>query len=405
MRRVVVTGLGCVTAIGNTVEEFWSNLVTGICGIDIITLFDTTDYRTHIGAEVKNFHPEEFIPRRLLRRTSRTDQMAIIATHEAILDAGIDLSREDTDKIGVVMGGGSGGMLMAEDFYYHYLKGNRKEAKPSLLIPQPSNTATDYIGMEFGLRGPRTTITTACSSSATSIGLAYDMIRRQEADVIITGGSDAICRLTYSGFNSMRSVDKDRCRPFDASRKGLSLGEGAGILILEEMTRALMRNTRIYAEFAGYGVSCDAYHMTAPDPGGKGAARAILSAIMDSGIRIENVDYMNAHGTATQFNDLAETQAIKLVFGERAYKIPVSSIKSMVGHCLGAAGGIEAVATVLTIVNGIIPPTINYEHPDSECDLDYVPNKARKMEVNIALSNSFAFGGNNTSIVFKKYGK
>lgn len=403
MRRVVVTGLGCVTAIGNTVEEFWNNLVIGICGIDLITLFDTTDYRTHIGAEIKDFHPEKFIPRRLLRRTSRTDQMAIITAHEAILDAGIDFSREDTEKIGVVMGGGSGGMLMAEDFYHHYLKGNKKEAKASLLIPHPPNTPTDYIGMEFGLRGPRTTITTACSSSATSIGLAYDMIRRSEADIIITGGSDAICRLTYAGFNSMRSVDKDRCRPFDVSRKGLSLGEGAGILILEEMKRALERNARIYGEFIGYGVSCDAYHMTAPDPGGKGAARAILSAIMNSGIRIEDVDYINAHGTATPFNDLAETQAIKLVFGERAYKIPVSSIKSMVGHCLGAAGGIEAVATLLTISNGIIPPTINYEHPDPECDLDYVPNKARKMDVNIALSNSFAFGGNNTCIVFKKY--
>lgn len=403
MNRVVITGLGAVCAIGKNKEEYWKNLIEGKCGINKIALFDTKEHRTQTGAQVKNFHPEKYISSKKLKRMSRTDRMGIIAAQEAIGDSEIDLEKESKEKIGVLLGAGAGGMFEAEEYHRALLTKEPKKARPSLLISHPPCVTTDYIAKEFGLRGPRSTIVTACSSSATSIGYAADLVKDGKATIMITGGSDALCQLTYSGFNSMRVVDKDRCRPFDKNRTGLSLGESAGILILEELEHAKNRGAKIYCEFLGYGLSGDAYHMTTPHPKGKGAIRAIREALRDAGVKPEDVNYINAHGTATPFNDETETRAIKEVFKERAYQIPVSSTKSMVGHCLGAAGGIEAVAVSLAIRNNMIPPTTNYETNDPQCDLDYVPGKARKKEINIALSNSFAFGGNNTVLVFGKY--
>ncbi|MBU4310759.1 beta-ketoacyl-ACP synthase II [bacterium] len=405
MNRVVITGLGAVCAIGKNKEEYWKNLIEGKCGINKIALFDTKEHRTQTGAQVKDFHPEKYISSKKLKRMSRTDRMGIIAAQEAIGDSEIDLEKESKEKIGVLLGAGAGGMFEAEEYHRALLTKEPKKARPSLLISHPPCVTTDYIAKEFGLRGPRSTIVTACSSSATSIGYAADLVKDGKATIMITGGSDALCQLTYSGFNSMRVVDKDRCRPFDKNRTGLSLGESAGILILEELEHAKNRGAKIYCEFLGYGLSGDAYHMTTPHPKGKGAIRAIREALRDAGVKPEDVNYINAHGTATPFNDETETRAIKEVFKERAYQIPVSSTKSMVGHCLGAAGGIEAVAVSLAIRNDMIPPTANYENKDPQCDLDYVPNKARRKEIRVALSNSFAFGGNNTVLVFGKYEK
>ncbi|MCK4648220.1 beta-ketoacyl-ACP synthase II [bacterium] len=402
-KRVVVTGLGAVCAIGKNKDEYWKSLLDGKCGIDKIDLFDTKEHRTQTGAQVKDFHPEKYISSKKLKRMSRTDRLGIIAAQEAIRDSGLDLEKENKEKIGVLLGAGAGGMFEAEEYHRALLIKSRSKAKPSLLISHPPCVTTDYIAKEFGLRGPRSTIVTACSSSATSIGYAADLIRNGKADIMVTGGSDALCQLTYSGFNSMRVVDKDRCRPFDKNRTGLSLGESAGILILEELEYAKNRGAKIYCEFLGYGLSGDAYHMTRPHQEARGAIQALREALRDVGIKPEEVDYINAHGTATPFNDETETLAIKEVFGERAYKIPVSSTKSMVGHCLGAAGGIEAVATALAITNNMIPPTANYEIRDPQCDLDYVPDKARKKEIGVAFSNSFAFGGNNTVLALGKY--
>ena len=402
-RRVIISGLGAVCAIGKNKDEYWKSLLNGKCGIDKIDLFDTKEHRTQTGAQVKNFHPEKYISSNKLKRMSRTDRLGIIAAQEAIRDSGLDLEKENKDKIGVLLGAGAGGMFEAEEYHRALLTKGPKKARPSLLISHPPCVTTDYIAEEFGLRGPRSTIVTACSSSATSIGYAADLVKDGKATIMVTGGSYALCHLTYSGFNSMRVVDKEICRPFDKNRTGLSLGESAGILILEELEHAKKRGAKIYCEFLGYGLSGDAYHMTAPHPKARGAIQAIREALRDAGIKPKDVGYINAHGTATPFNDEIETLAIKEVFGERAYKIPVSSTKSMVGHCLGAAGGIEAVAVSLAIRNSMILPTANYETKDPQCDLDYVPGKARKQEINTALSNSFAFGGNNTVLAFGKY--
>lgn len=400
-RKVVITGIGVISALGSNKDEFWEGLINGRCGITEIDLFDVTNYRTRTGAQIKGFNPEKHFDKKHLKRMSRCDQIGVVAAREAIKDSGLDLDKADRKRIGVVLGAGAGGMLSVEKYRKALYEGKRPQ--PSLLIPYSTSVTTDYIALEFGFNGPRGTIATACSSSSTSIGYAMDMIRHNEAEIVITGGSDAMCTLTYAGFNSLRAVDPDRCRPFDKNRKGLSLGEAAAILILEDINHAKKRGAKIYAEMAGYGIACDAHHMTAPESSGEGAARTIMSALSDAGISPSDVDYINAHGTATYHNDIAETKAIKTVFGEYAYKIPVSSIKSMIGHCLGAAGGIEAAATALTIYNGIIPPTINYSTPDPNCDLDYVPNTAREKDVNIAISNSLAFGGNNTTIVMKRY--
>ncbi len=396
-RRVAVTGLGAVTAIGSNVAEFWTNLTAGACGIRPLSLFDASGYRTQTAAEVSEI-PDGFLSPAERRRMSRADRMGIAAAAEATAAAGLDLSREDPTRVGVILGGGTSGLLDSETFYDLHLRG--RKGRPSRVLNHLPDAITDRVAQRWGLQGIKSTITTACSSSANAMGYAFDAIAAGLADVVLTGGSDVLARLTYGGFNSLRSVDPDPCRPFDRERRGLSIGEAAGILIFEEAEHAKRRGAPVAAEFLGYGVTADAFHMTAPDPSGAAGGRAIRAALECAQINPDQVDYVNAHGTATPQNDSAETAALKAALGPRAWRIPVSSIKSMIGHCLCASGAIEAVATVLTVREGVVPPTIHYENPDPACDLDYVPNRSREHQVRIALSNSFAFGGNSTVVAF-----
>jgi 3-oxoacyl-[acyl-carrier-protein] synthase II len=398
-RRVVVTGLGAVTAIGTSVPEFWKNLIAGVCGIRPLSLFDASTYRTQTAAEVREI-PDGALSSAEKRRMSRADRMGIAAASEAIASAGLDLSREDPTRVGVILGGGTSGLLDSEEFFARHLQG--RKARPSRVLNHLPDAITDRVAQHWNLEGIKSTITTACSSSANAMGYAFDVISSGLADVVLTGGSDVLARLTYGGFNSLRSVDPEACRPFDRERRGLSIGEAAGILVFEEEQRARRRGAPIVAEFLGYGVTSDAYHMTAPDPSGAAGGRTVRAALASAGIDAAQVDYVNAHGTATPQNDSAETAALKAGLGERARRIPVSSIKSMIGHCLCASGAIEAVATALTIRDRTVPPTIHYENPDPACDLDYVPNAAREADVRVALSNSFAFGGNSTVIVLAR---
>jgi 3-oxoacyl-[acyl-carrier-protein] synthase II len=399
-RRVVVTGLGAVSSIGSSVSEFWPNLLAGVCGIRPVSLFDASTYRTQTAAEVSDI-PDGFLTPAEKRRMSRADRMGLVAATEAVSQSGLDLAREDPTRIGVILGGGTSGLLDSEAVYEVWLNGGK--GRPSRVLNHLPDAITDRVAQRFGLEGLKSTITTACSSAANAMGYAYDAIVAGLADAVVTGGSDVLARLTYGGFNSLRSVDPDPCRPFDRERRGLSIGEAAGILLFEEEERARRRGAPILGEFLGYGVTSDAFHMTAPDPSGTAGARTIRAALDAAGRNAADVDYVNAHGTATPQNDSAETAAIKVALGERAMKIPVSSIKSMIGHCLCASGAIEAVATVMTVREGRIPPTIHYENPDPACDLDYVPNEARELPVALALSNSFAFGGNSSVVVISRY--
>jgi len=401
-KRVVITGLGVVSAVGDNIPEFWNSLVEGKDGTKEITVFDPSPYRTKMAAEVSDFEPGAHFSKKEIRRLSRCDQFGIVAFREAWRSARFDQASLDKEKVGVVLGAGSGGILSVEKYFRDFYQG-LKRPSPSLLISYSLATTTDHIAIESGLKGPRTTTATVCSSSSASIGVAYEMIQMGLADVMVTGGSDSLCEVSYSGFGSLKLIDPESCKPFDKRRQGLVIGEGAGILILEELDHALRRGASIRSELLGYGICADAYHLTAPEPNGEGVERVIRIALDHAGITPEEVDTINAHGTATPFNDIAETRGIKRVFGERAKEIPISGIKSMVGHCLGSAGGIEAVATVLTLENGIIPPTIHYQVPDPLCDLNYTPNQSIKRDVQVALSNSFAFGGNNVCLVFGKY--
>ncbi|HEY1251362.1 MAG TPA: beta-ketoacyl-[acyl-carrier-protein] synthase family protein [Thermoanaerobaculia bacterium] len=399
-RRVVITGLGAVTSIGASLAEFWKNLLAGTCGIGPFSLFDASTYRTQTAAQVPEI-PDGFLTPAERRRMSRADRMGVAAAREALGGAGLDVAREDPTRIGVILGGGTSGLIDSEAFFQRHLAG--RKARPSKVLNHLPDSITDRVAQRFGLEGIKSTITTACSSSANAMGYAFDAIAAGLADVVVTGGSDVLARLTYGGFNSLRSVDPDPCRPFDRERRGLSIGEAAGILVFEEEERARRRGAPVVAEFRGYGVTSDAFHMTAPDPSGVAGGRTVRAALADAGVEPEEVDYVNAHGTATPQNDSAETAALKAALGERAARIPVSSIKSMIGHCLCASGAIEAVATALTVRDGKVPPTIHYENPDPACDLDYVPNEARDAEVRVALSNSFAFGGNSSVVVLSRY--
>jgi 3-oxoacyl-[acyl-carrier-protein] synthase II len=401
-KRVVVTGVGVVSAVGNSVPEFWNSLVGGRDGGKEITAFDASPYRTRLAAEVSGLDPEAHFSRRELRRLSRCDQFGLVAFREAWRFSRLDQDLIDKEGAGIILGAGSGGILSVEKYFREFYLGKGR-LSPSLLISYSLATTTDLMAIESGLKGPRSTTATVCSSSSASIGVAYDMIQMGLADVMVTGGSDSICEVSFSGFSSLKLIDPESCKPFDKRRQGLTIGEGAGILILEELEHALTRGAPVLAEFLGYGICADAYHLTAPEPNGEGVERVIRAALSHAGVSPEEVDTINAHGTATPFNDIAETRGIKRVFGERAKTIPISGIKSMVGHCLGSAGGIEAVATVLTIKNGVIPPTIHYEVPDPHCDLYYTPNHSIKKDVQVAISNSFAFGGNNCCLVFGNY--
>jgi 3-oxoacyl-[acyl-carrier-protein] synthase II len=397
-RRVVVTGLGAVTSLGKDLASTWEGLVEGRSGIGPITLFDASAFRTKLAAEIKALPGG--IEASLRRRLSRTDVIGLAAAAEALLDAGLDPDREDPTRIGVVLGAGVSGLLDSENYFRDLLAKGPRGARPTRVLNHPPDQTTDRIAERWGLRGPRSTITTACSSSATALGYAADLIRHGYCDVVVTGGADTFARLTHGGFNALRSVDPDACRPFDRRRKGLTIGEAAGLLVFEEEEHAKRRGARLRARFLGYAVTSDAHHMTQPEPTGEAGARTLAACLAAARLNPGDVDYVNAHGTATPQNDSAETAAIKRALGARAYEIPVSSIKSMLGHCLCSAGAIEAVATVRTIEAGVVPPTINWAERDPECDLDIVPNVAREMRVRAALSNSFAFGGNSTVVAF-----
>jgi 3-oxoacyl-[acyl-carrier-protein] synthase II len=401
-KRVVITGLGVVSAVGNSVPEFWNSLIEGRDGTREITVFDPSPYRIKIAAEVSGLDPEGHFTKKEIRRLSRCDQFGLVAFREAWHSSRLDQDPVDKSRVGVVLGAGSGGILSVEKYFREFYLGSKRPS-PSLLISYSLATTTDHIAVESELKGPRSTTATVCSSSSASLGVAYEMIQVGLADVMVSGGSDSLCEVSFSGFSSLKLVDPESCKPFDKRRQGLIIGEGAGILILEELEHARKRKAPVYSEFLGYGICADAYHLTSPEPNGEGVERVIRMAMTHAGISPEEVDTINAHGTATPFNDIAETRGIKKVFGERAKKIPISGIKSMVGHCLGSAGGIEAVATVLTLKDGVIPPTVHYEVPDPLCDLNYTPNQSLRKDVRVAISNSFAFGGNNVCLVFKKF--
>jgi 3-oxoacyl-[acyl-carrier-protein] synthase II len=405
LKRVVVTGLGTVNATARSASEFHRALRAGRCGIGPVSVFDPSDFRTQTGGEIHGFNAREMLPRSIsLKRLSRSDAMAMVAAIEALNDAGLfPLSDRLRSEVGVVIGGGAGGMLECEAVYRDYLLVTGKSPAYSAFASFGCASSADQIAIQLRLMGPKTTFMTACSSGATAIGYARDLVQTGVATAIICGGTEPLCRITYSAFNSLQAVDPEHCKPFDKNRQGLSLGEGSGVMILEELVHAQQRGARIYGEVLGYGVSCDAHHMTSPDPEGGGAVLAMGRALEDAGVGPEAVDYINAHGTGTPANDKIETKAIKHLFGELAYQIPVSSSKSMTGHTLGAAGAIEGVVSVLALHHGFIPPTIHCMTPDPECDLDYVTEGTRAAALKVVLSNSFAFGGNNTALVFGKF--
>jgi 3-oxoacyl-[acyl-carrier-protein] synthase II len=373
-------------------------LKEGRTGIGPITLFDTSKYPCKIGAEIKDYQPEGFFKKKELKKLSRTDQFGLIAAEEAVKASGIHSYL--SEEVGVCLGAGAGGMFEAETYHREILVKGR--SKPSLIWPFIPSYTTDRVAERFEFSGPKFTVTTACSSSATAIGYGADLIRSGKSRAVVCGGSEALSELTFGGFNSLKATDPSPCKPFDRKRAGMSLGEGAGILILEDFGEAIKRGTTIYAEFLGYGIGGEAYHITAPEPSGMREARIIREAMEESRILPTEVDYINAHGTGTPLNDKVETLSIKNVFGERAHSIPVSSIKSSVGHCLGSAGAIEAIASVLSIIYQFIPPTLTHREGDEDCDLDYVPGKSREAQVEVVLSNSFAFGGNCTTLLFGK---
>lgn len=398
-KRVVITGIGVFCSIGKNAEEFLQSLKNGQSGIGPITLFDTSKYPCKIGAEIRDYQPEESFAKKELKKLSRADQFGLIASEEAVKASGI--RSYPSEEVGVCLGAGAGGMFEAETYHREVLiKG---KSKPSLLWPFIPSYTTDRVAERFGFSGPKFTVTTACSSSATAIGYAADLIRSGKSKAVLCGGSEALSELTFGGFNSLKAMDPFPCKPFDRKRTGMSLGEGAGILILEDFDEAEKRGAKILAEFLGYGIGGEAYHITAPEPTGTNEARIMKEALEESGLASTDVDYINAHGTGTPLNDKVETLSIKNVFGERATSIPISSIKSSVGHCLGAAGAMEAIASILSIVYQFIPPTLNHQEGDEDCDLDYIPGKAREKEVKVVLSNSFAFGGNCTTLILGKY--
>lgn len=409
-RRVVVTGLGTVNPIGKDVETFWRAAQAGTSGVGRITAFDASGLKVSIAAEVPDFDPEEYIERKEARRLDRYDQLFWASTHQALADAGISYEPDDPAALraGVVVGCGIGGMISFQDGIDTMRQRGHDRVSPLAITQIISNMAAGLVSIRYNLLGPNTCVVTACAASANAIGDAAEIIKRGAADVMVAGGGEApVCEFAIAGFSQARALStrndepQRASRPFDAGRDGFVMGEGAATLILEEREHALRRGAKIYGEVAGYGMSADGYHITLPRPGGGGAARAMQLALDDAGVVAGDIDYINAHGTSTQANDSTETAAIKTVFGDDAYRVPVSSTKSMTGHLLGGAGALEALVCLLAIRDGVIPPTINYETPDPECDLDYVPNVARKVPVRTAMSNSFGFGGHNVSLVFR----
>jgi len=409
-RRVVVTGVGMISPLGLDVQSSWKAILEGKSGVGHITHFDATGYPVRIAAEVKGFEPTKYIEQKEVKKMDRFIHFAIAATEMALADSGLKVTPDNSERIGIVIGSGMGGLPAIEYYHRMLLEKGWKRVSPFFIPMVIINLAAGQISIRFGIKGPNLAVTTACATGNHSIGEAFRMIQYGDADVMIAGGAEAVITpMAVSGFAIMRALStrndepEKASRPFDIDRDGFVIGEGSGILILEELEHALKRGAKIYAELVGYGMSSDAYHITAPAPEGEGGARCMKMALNDAGVKPELIDYINAHGTSTKYGDELETQAIKTVFGEHAYKLCVSSTKSMTGHLLGAAGGVEAIFTVLSIYEDIIPPTINLDNPDPECDLDYVPYKPRKKEVNYAMTNSFGFGGANASLVFRKF--
>jgi 3-oxoacyl-[acyl-carrier-protein] synthase II len=408
--RVVITGAGAVTPVGNTAEEFWAALLQGTSGIGPITRFDTTGFATRIAGEVKGFEPLKYIDKKEDRKLDPYLKFALACAVMAVEDSGLDVARVDATRFGVLVGSGIGGITTLLDSHDVLNAKGPDRVSPFFIPMLIINMASGLISMRFGAKGPNSSVVTACATGNHAIGDAMKIIQRGDADVMIAGGAEAIIiPLTIAGFCQMKAMSTRNdeptraSRPFDADRDGFVCGEGGGLLVVESLDHALRRDARIYAELIGYGMTGDAHHMTAPDPGGDGAARAMAAALRDAAMPPTAVGYINAHGTSTPYNDKFETLAIKQVFGDHAKKLAVSSTKSMTGHLLGAAGGIEAIATAFAIYHGLLPPTVNYETPDPDCDLDYVPNLARKQDVEVALSNAFGFGGTNATLALQKY--
>ena len=409
-KRVVITGLGCVTPVGNGKDKFWSNIKNGVCGIDTLTRFDATSFQTQVAAQVNDFNGEDYINKKELKRLDRFTQYAIASAKMAVEDSKINLESVNRDRVGVIIGSGIGGVETIEEQHNILLNKGNKRVSPFFVPMMISNMAAGQVSIHLGAKGPNTNVSTACASGTHSIGDAFKTIQRGNADIMVAGGSEAaITPLAFSGFCNMKAMStrnddpKTSSRPFDKDRDGFVMGEGAGIVILEELEHALSRNAKIYAEVVGYGLTADAYHMTTPAEDGDGATRSMIMALEDGNVPLDEVDYINAHGTSTPYNDRLETLAIKNVFKEKAYNLCVSSTKSMTGHLLGAAGAVEAVICAMSIDDKFIPPTINVQNIDEDLDLDYVLNKGREKEVRYAMSNSLGFGGHNATLVFKKY--
>jgi len=409
-RRVVITGIGLITPLGIGVSETWEGLCSGKSGIGEITRFDTTNFKTKIAGEVKDFNPEDFLPTKEAKRTEPFIAFAIAAARMAVEDSGLKIDSSNGDRVGVITGCGLGGLGIMERTIVSVDKQGPKRVSPFFIPMMIGNMAPGMISIHFGAKGPNSSIATACAAGAHAVGNSFKIIQRGAADAMITGGVEAVVTSTcVAGFNAMKALStrndapEKASRPFDRDRDGFIVGEGSGIVILEVLENALERGAHIYAEITGFGMTGDGYHMTSPSPDGDGMIRCMKAAIDDAGIPYGEVDYINAHGTSTPLNDLYETRAIKSVFKDKAYSIPISSTKSMTGHLLGGAGGIETVFTVLTIHEGVMPPTINHENPAEECDLDYVPNVARKKNVKVAMTNSFGFGGTNATLIIKAY--
>ena len=410
MKRVVVTGMGAITPIGNNSSEFWTAIKEGKCGVDKVTAFDAESFKCRIAAEVKNFDVSEYLDKKEARKMDRYTQFGVIAADEAFKASGIDMEKEDPWRIGVITGSGVGGIETLAEQHEILLEKGPGRVSPFFVPMMISNMAAAQIAIKIGARGANENVVAACASGTNAIGNAFNIIRRGECDAIIAGGAEAaITPLSFSGFCSMKAMSvnnddpKNASRPFDLERDGFVMGEGAGFLVLEELEHAQRRGADIICEMVGYGITNDAYHITSPIPGGEGGAKAMEFAVKSAGIEPEKIDYINAHGTSTKYNDSFETQAIKSVFKDHAKKLMVSSTKSMTGHLLGAAGGIEAIVCAMAIKEGFVPATINYKTPDPECDLDIVPNEGRKADIEYAMSNSLGFGGHNSSIVLKKY--
>ncbi len=409
-KRVVITGMGAITPVGNTLEAYWQGLLAGKNGIGPITLFDASKHKCRIAGEVKGFDPLEYIDAKDAKRTDRFAQFAIAASKQALADAKFTITDLNAEQVGVMIGTGVGGLKVMEDQQSVYLNKGPSRCSPFMVPMMIANMAAGLTAIHTGAKGPNSCSVTACAAGSNAIGDAFRIVQNGYAQAMICGGTEAaITPLSFAGFASARALSTRNddpthaSRPFDKDRDGFVMGEGAGILILEELDHALSRGARIYAEMVGYGMTCDAYHMTAPVPGGAGAARSMELALKDAGVSPSDVSYINAHGTSTPANDPTETAAIKTALGDHAKKIAVSSTKSMTGHLLGGSGGIEGVAACMAVANDRVPPTINLEAPDEDCDLDYVPNQSRAHTVDVAMSNSFGFGGHNVTLVFRKY--